>query len=141
MMQPQRRSRGRPRKRRKTKKDPDTRERARAPIPSVRPLESDGDDEDDSSDTGNPRLWDAHAGMKPSRLDGCASDGEVEIEDDLPHGGAKELNSAMIDMMLDLGDYDERDNEWLPPKERIKLEARKKGISVLRMRILSYSPR
>jgi len=32
-----------------------------------------------------------------------------------------------------LGDYDEHDNEWLPPKERIKLEARKKGISVLRM--------
>jgi hypothetical protein len=51
----------------------------------------------------------------------------------LPHGGAKELNSTMIDMMLDLGDYDERDNEWLPPKERIKLEARKKGIIVLRM--------
>ena len=93
-------------------------------------MESDGDDEDNSSDIGNPRLWDAHAGMKPSWLDGCASDGEV---DDLPHGGAKELNSTMIEMMLNLGDYDKRNNEWLPPKERIKLEARKKGIIVLRM--------
>jgi hypothetical protein len=96
-------------------------------------LESDGDDKDDSSDTGNPRLWDAHASMKPSWLDGCALDDEVEIKDDLPHGGAKELNSMMIDMMLDLGNYNEHDNEWLSPKERIKLEARKKGISVLRM--------
>jgi hypothetical protein len=74
-------------------------------------------------------------------LDGCALDDEVEIKDNLPHGGVKELNSIMIDMMLNLGNYDEHDNEWLPPKERIKLEARKKGISVLRMRILHYSPR
>jgi len=51
----------------------------------------------------------------------------VEIEDDLPYGGARELNSAMVDMMLDLGDYDERDLDWLPPKEQRKLEARKKG--------------
>jgi hypothetical protein len=126
------------------KKDQDTQGRSHPPSPSphrVRPLESSDDDEDDSSNTGNPKLWDAYAGMKPSWLDGCASDGEVEIEDDLPQGGAKELNGAMIDMMLDLGDYDERDNEWLLPKEWNKLEARKKGISVLRMRILKYSPR
>ena len=71
--------------------------------------------------------------MKPLQLDGHASDGEIEIKDDLSYRGAKELNGAMIDIMLDLGDYDERDGEWLPPKERIKLEARKKGISVLRM--------
>ncbi len=104
-------------------------------------MKSDDDDEDDSSDTGNPKLWDAHAGMKPSRLDGYVLDGEVEIEDDLPHGGVKELNGTMIDMMLNLGDYDEHNNEWLPPKEQNKLEARKKGISVLRMQILKYSPR
>jgi hypothetical protein len=85
------------------------------------------DDDDDPSDTGNPELWDPHAGLKPSRLDGCASDGEVEIKDDLPYGGARELNSAMVDMMLNLGDYDERDLDWLPPKEQRKLEARKKG--------------
>ncbi len=79
--------------------------------------------------------------MKPLWLDGCALDGEVEIEDDLPYGGVKELNSAMIDMMLDLGNYNEHNNKWLPPKEWNKLEAGKKGISVLRMRILKYSPR
>ena len=37
------------------------------------------------------------------------------------------MNGVMIDMMLNLGDYDECDREWLPPKERKKLEARKKG--------------
>ncbi len=60
-------------------------------------------------------------------MDGHASDGEVEIEDDLPYEGAKELNGVMIDMMLDLGDYDKCDREWLPPKEWKKLVARKKG--------------
>jgi hypothetical protein len=65
--------------------------------------------------------------LKPLQLDGHASDGEIEIEDDLPYRGAKELNGVMIDMMLNLGDYDERDGEWLPPKEWKKLEARKKG--------------
>jgi hypothetical protein len=54
-------------------------------------------------------------------------DGEVEIEDNLSYGGAKELNGMMIDMMLNLGNYDEHDREWLPPKEWKKLEARKKG--------------
>jgi hypothetical protein len=85
------------------------------------------DDDDVPSDTGDPKLWDPHAGLKPSKHDGCASDGEVEIEDDLPYGGAREVNGAMVDMMLDLGNYDERDVEWLPPKEQRKLEARKKG--------------
>ena len=130
MMQPQQRPRGRPRKKRKTKKVQDTRERSRAPSPSphrARPLENVDDDDDNTSDTGDPELWDPHAGLKPSQLDGRVSDGEIEIEDDLPYGGEKELNSTMIDMMLDLGDYDERDGEWLPPKERKKLEARKKG--------------
>ncbi len=65
--------------------------------------------------------------MKPSKCDGHASDGEVEIKDDLPYGGAKEVNSTMVDMMLDLGNYDECDAEWLPPKEQRRLEARKKG--------------
>ncbi len=90
-------------------------------------MENVDDDNDNPSDTGDPKLWDPHAGLKPSQLDGRASDGEVEIEDDLPYGGAKELNGTMIDMMLDLGNYDKRDGEWLPPKEQKKLVARKKG--------------
>jgi hypothetical protein len=85
------------------------------------------DDNDDPSDTGNPELWDPHAGLKPSQLDGCALDGEVEIEDNLPYGGARELNGVMVDMMLNLGNYDKHDLEWLPLKEWRKLEARKKG--------------
>jgi hypothetical protein len=51
----------------------------------------------------------------------------VEIKDDLPYGGARELNGMMVDMMLNLGDYDECDLDRLPPKEQRKLEARKKG--------------
>jgi hypothetical protein len=89
-------------------------------------LEDVGDD-DVPSDTGNRKLWDPHAGLKPSKRDGRASDGEVEIKDDLPYGGKKEVNGAMVDMMLELDDYDDRDIEWLPPKEQRKLEARKKG--------------
>jgi hypothetical protein len=65
--------------------------------------------------------------MKPSKHDGHVSDGKVEIEDDLPYGGAKEVNGAMVDMMLNLGDYDKHNAEWLPPKKQRKLEARKKG--------------
>jgi len=65
--------------------------------------------------------------LKPLQLDGRALDSEVEIKDDLPYRGAKELNSTIIDMMLDLSDYNEYDREWLLPKEWKKLEARKKG--------------
>jgi hypothetical protein len=82
---------------------------------------------DNDSDTGNPKLWDPHTGMKPSKCNGHMSDGEVKIEDDLLYGGVKEVNGAMVDMMLDLGDYDKHDAEWLPPKEQRKLKARKKG--------------
>src|SRR5712672_2435245 len=116
------------------KKDQDMWEQSYIPSPSpccVHPLESNDDNKDDSSDTGNPKLWDAHAGMKPSWLDVCASDGKVEIKDNLPHGGAKELNRTMINMMLNVCDYDKHNNEWLPPKEQNKLEVGKKGISVL----------
>src|SRR6266851_7341532 len=109
------------------RKDRDERERSQAPSPRSSSTPSLKSVDDNDSDTGNPKLWDPHAGMKPSKRDGHALDGEVEIEDNLPYGGAKEVNSAMVDMMLDLGDYDERDAEWLPPKEQRRLEARKKG--------------
>jgi len=52
----------------------------------------------------------------------------VKVEEDLPYGGAREVNSAMIDMMIELGDFDEHDGEWLPAKEQLRLEAKKKGI-------------
>ena len=65
--------------------------------------------------------------MKPLQLDGCASDSELELEDELPYGGAIELNGPMVDMMADLGDYDVRDDEWLPLKEQRNLATRKKG--------------
>jgi hypothetical protein len=67
--------------------------------------------------------------MKPSQLDGCASDGELELEGDLPYGGADGVNGPMVDMLVDLGEYDACDDEWLPLEERRKLDARKKGKS------------
>jgi len=56
------------------------------------------------------------------------TDDEGEIKDDLPYGVEKEMNSVMVDMMVKLGDYDKCDMEWLPAKEWMKVEARKKGM-------------
>ena len=75
---------------------------------------------------GRGRRWNPHAGMKPSRLDDFALDGELELEDDLPCGGASEANDPMVNMMADLGD----DDEWLPWREQMKKDARIKGKNV-----------
>jgi len=48
--------------------------------------------------------------MKLSQLDDFASDGELEMEDKLPDGGAIKVNDPMVNMMVDLGD----NNKWLP---------------------------
>ena len=113
--------------------DPKQREWSQVPSPSPSHAHPSGDIDDDDddpfdSDAGDPKLWDLHAGLKPSPLDEEASDGEDDIEGDLPYGGAKEVNSMMIDMMVELSDCDEGDMEWLPASQRKKVEARKKGI-------------
>jgi hypothetical protein len=89
-------------------------------------------DVDEGPDIGDCTLWDPHAGMKPSQFDGCGSDGELELDDELPYGGAIEVNVPMVDMMIELGDNDARDGDWLPSKERRKLDARIKGKIVRR---------
>jgi hypothetical protein len=61
--------------------------------------------------------------MKPSRLDDFASDGELELEDELPDGEPREASHSMVNMMVDLGD----DDEWLPWREQMKKDARIKG--------------
>ena len=72
-------------------------------------------------------------GLKPSSLDEIESEDEVEIADDLPYGGEREINGAMLEMMADLGDHDLCDAAWIPAKEQRKLDARKKGmISITR---------
>ena len=113
--------------------DPKQHERSQAPSPSPSHAcpSGDVDDDDDNpfdSDAGDPKLWDLHAGLKLSPLDEEASDGEDDIEGDLPYGGAKEVNSMMIDMMVELSDCDEGDMEWLPASQQKKVEAKKKGI-------------
>ncbi len=96
------------------------------------------DDKPFDSDAGDLKsVRDLHVGLKPMPLDEVASDEaasdevvsdeEGEIESDVPYGGEKEVNSPMIDMMVKLGDCKEHNMEWLPAKERKKVEARKKG--------------
>ena len=88
--------------------------------------------------TGDPRMWDPHAGMKPSELDNCGSDGEVELKDKLSDEGDVEVNGPMVDMMVDLSDCDAWDLEWLPPNKQRKLAARKKGMVIsVQARILT----
>jgi hypothetical protein len=106
----------------------------------------DVDNDDDNPidlDAEDPEyLWDIHVGLKPSPLDvamldvamlDAETDNEGEIEDDLPYGAEKEVNSMMVNMMVKLGDCNNHDMEWLPVKERTKVEARKKGMLAPRM--------
>ena len=72
---------------------------------------------------GQSCLWNPHAGMKPSRLDDFASDGELELEDELPYGGTIKENDPMVNIMADLGD----NGEWLPWNEWVKKDARITG--------------
>jgi hypothetical protein len=85
--------------------------------------------DDDNNETGSPTLWDLHVGLKPSPLDGCASEGEITMEEDLPYGARKEVVSSMVNMIVNLDDLDPHNLEWLPAYEQRKLEARKKGLS------------
>jgi len=82
-------------------------------------------DDGDESDTGPAGLWNPCSSLKPSELDGEASDGDVDIKDDLPYGAAFELNNAMIQMIIELEDA--RDLDWLPLAEQRKLAMRNKG--------------
>ena len=68
----------------------------------LRPNKSDGVNVDAESDISMPDLWDPHAGLKPSELDGCASDADVELESELPPRGEEEVNVVMVDLMIDL---------------------------------------
>jgi hypothetical protein len=82
------------------------------------------DNDSEESDTGAPELWDPHAGLKPSELDGHVSDADMEMEEDLPPGG-EEVHTSMVEMMVDLEQCD--DGEWLPPRLR-KRTTRKTGM-------------
>ena len=66
------------------------------------PAESDGVDVDSESDTGMPNSWDPHIGLKPSELDGCTLDASVEMESELPPGGEEVVNTAIVNLMIDL---------------------------------------
>jgi len=78
------------------------------------------------SDTSALNLWDPHAGLKPLVVDDWASDADIELKDDLPPGGDKKVSTSMVNMMVDLEEYE--GGEWLPPRVRKKIKARKTGI-------------
>jgi len=62
-------------------------------------------------------MWDPHAGMKPSPLDVDSTDSDVEPENCLPYGASHGIQTSMVDMMLNLGDEDPHDLDWLSSKE------------------------
>jgi hypothetical protein len=66
--------------------------------------------------------------MKPSPLDVDSTDSDVEPEDFLSHRASYELQTSMVNMMLNLGDKDLGDADWLPLEEQKKLLVRKKGV-------------
>jgi hypothetical protein len=71
-------------------------------------------------------LWDPHAGLKPSELDSHISDADMEMEEDLPPGGEKEVHGSMVEMMVNLEQHN--DGEWLPPRLQKRTTARKTGV-------------
>jgi len=57
-------------------------------------------------------LWDPYASLKLLEKGDCASDANIEIEDDLPPRGDEEVSTTMVNIMTNLEEYE--DGEWLP---------------------------
>lgn len=114
-MQPAPRPRGRPPKRRKQAAQAATVEE---------------DDFDADADVEELCLQDLHAGMKPSPLDDDVSEDEegFDLDKPLPMDGDAEVHESMVDMFESLEGDDPRDFDWLPAKERKKIQARKTGM-------------
>jgi hypothetical protein len=73
-------------------------------------------------------VWDSDTGLKPMQSDGYESDESMELDDLPPEGGDVEIQTAMAEMMVELEDCDLSDFEWLPPRERKKIVAKKIGM-------------
>ena len=70
-------------------------------------------------------MWNPHAGTKPSPLDGEASDGHWEPEDETYDMKDEAFNIQMVDMILELQDDDLCNQEW---KLNMKQERKKKNM-------------
>ena len=88
-------------------------------------IDDNAPDDSDESDTGPANLWNPHTSLKPSELDGDASDGEIDLDGNLPYGMTFEVNNLMMEMMISLEDA--WDLDWLPAEEQKRLANRKKG--------------
>ena len=106
-----------------------------SPSPSYTRPWGDVNDNDDliliDMDAEDPKLLqNLRRDLKLSLLDEAKSDAEAsdDIKGNLSYGGEKKVNSIMIDMIVEMDDYNECDMEWLPAKEQKKVKARKKGI-------------
>lgn len=78
--------------------------------------------------------WDSDIGLKPSVLDGNASDDSVE--EFLPEEAGERAQSVMDKMMIKLEKCDTQDTDWLPPKERKKMVPKKIGMISSRAQVV-----
>lgn len=90
--------------------------------------ESDDEEPEDEDEWKDFYMWkDAHAGLKPSPLDGELSDGEMEPDERIAH---EDLTARLVEMLRGWEDDDLYDEDWLPAsvkKNKRKSAARKKG--------------
>ena len=110
-------------------KDKGLAKQAQAPCPGSSCDRSSDDADvivDDNTHTSD--VWDPYTSLKPSVLDNCASNANIEMEDDLPYRGESELSGEIINMMVNLNNCDMRDVDWLLLKEQRKIADRKTGM-------------
>ena len=84
----------------------------------------------------NSEVWDSNSGLKPLQSDGNESDDDIKVEDMLLEEANKEIQGAMVDLMVKLEDCDPRDFEWLPPKLWKRVVPKKIGMISFTARVM-----
>ena len=75
----------------------------------------------------NLEVWDSNSGLKPLQSDGNESDDNIKVKNMLLDEVNKEIQGAMVDLMVELEDCDPWDFEWLPPKLQKRVVPKKIG--------------
>ncbi|KAI0350554.1 hypothetical protein OH77DRAFT_1593494, partial [Trametes cingulata] len=87
------------------------------PEAAVEPLEDPPAESELKEDTGDRYRWDPHSGMRPSPLDGAASDAEDGLEGGMLSGSKAQmerLREVLVNMLEDFDEDNPRDQDWLP---------------------------
>ena len=71
----------------------------------------------------NLRAWDPNTGLEPMSVDENELDEDIEIEDMLPEEVVEEIQGAMVNLMVNLENF-----EWLPPKLCKRIVPKKTGM-------------